>query len=61
MLLFITSHILMLKSECVLQLMGIFNAPLQLILSWGRAHGDSVKGDKLRHEGAWDHGGEWST
>lgn len=40
MVLFITLHIIMLKSECVLPLMGIFNALPQLILSGKRAHGE---------------------
>lgn len=47
---FITLHIILLKSECVLHLMGIFNAPPQL-LSGRRAHGEFVKDGELRPEG----------
>lgn len=59
MVLFITLPIITLKSECVLQLVGIFKAPPQLIVSGRRAPGESVKEEELRHEGVWDQGARY--
>lgn len=57
---FIILHIVLLKSECVLHLMGIFNAPPQL-LGGRRARGEFVKEGELRPEETRTQGGEQDT
>lgn len=56
----ITLHVRVLKSECVFQLMEIFNALSQLILSGRRVRGEYL-GWRKAEGNEWGQGGAWYT